>query len=115
MEWKDRKVKELALLAAGLALVAGCWFYFAGRNDVSDIGDGADRVRRELADAEDSQSRTTESLNRASELADSAAGRNERIAEGNRKLQDSERGDEEIITESQRILERVRARGEAKD
>ena len=110
--------KKIMYLLAGVLLVASCWFYFAGRNDVSDIQQRADAVKNELTNAESSQSRTAESLDRASDLAESAerdnqeAGRGiEKIEEGNRNLQDSERGDAEIITESQSILEAVRGRG----
>lgn len=103
--------KKIMYLLAGVLLVASCWFYFAGRNDVSDIGKRADETRSELTNAESSQSRTAESLDRASDLAESAEGRAEKIERGNQQLQSSERGDAEIITESQSILEAVRGRG----
>lgn len=110
--------EKLMAIAAGVLLVASCWILLAGRNDVSDIRDRADTVRNELTNAESSQSRTAESLDRASDLAESAerdnqeAGRGiEKIEEGNSNLQDSERRDEEIITESQSILAAVRGRG----
>ena len=98
-------------LLAGVLLVACGWFYFAGRNDVSDIQQRADAIRNELTNAESSQSRTAESLDRASDLAELAEGRTEKIEEGNCNLQGSERGDTEIITESQSILAAVRGRG----
>lgn len=103
--------KKIMYLLAGVLIVAGGWFYFAGRNDVSDIQQRADAIRNELTNAESSQSRTAESLDRASDLAESAEGRAEKIEEGNRNLQGSERGDAEIITESQSILAAVRGRG----
>lgn len=110
--------KKIMYLLAGVLIVASCWFYFAGRGDVSDIQQRADAVKNELTNAESSQSRTAESLDRASDLAESAerdnqeAGRGiEKIEEGNRNLQDSEREDAEIITESQSILAAVRGRG----
>lgn len=106
------------LIVGVIILCISAWFASAGRNDVSDIRDRADTVRNELTNAESSQSRTAESLDRASDLAESAerdnqeAGRGiEKIEEGNRNLQDSERGDAEIIIESQSIIDRVRARG----
>ena len=118
---EDKKQKLCAAALACVVLLAGLvWFLCAGRGDVSDIGDRADTVRNELGNAESSQSRTAESLDRASDLAESAerdnqeAGRGiEKIEEGNRNLQDRERGDAEIITESQSILNRVRERGPA--
>lgn len=103
--------KKIMYLLAGVLIVAGGWFYFAGRNDVSNIQQRADAIRNELTNAESSQSRTAESLDRASDLAESAEGRAEKIEEGNRNLQGSERGDAEIITESQSILAAVRGRG----
>ena len=110
--------KKIMYLLAGVLLVASGWIYFAGRGDVSDIQQRADAIRNELTNAESSQSRTAESLDRASDLAESAerdnqeAGRGiEKIEEGNRNLQDSERSDAEIIRESKSILDRVRARG----
>lgn len=110
--------EKLMAIAAGVLIVAGGWFYFAGRGDVSDIGKRTDTVRGELTNAESSQSRTAESLDRASDLAESAERDNqeavrgiEKIEEGNRNLQDSERGDAEIIIESQSIIDRVRVRG----
>lgn len=103
--------KKIMYLLAGVLLVASSWIYFAGRGDVSDIQQRADAIRNELTNAESSQSRTAESLDRASDLAESAEGRAEKIEEGNRNLQGSERGDAEIIRESKSILDRVRARG----
>lgn len=106
------------LIVGVIILCISAWFASAGRNDVSDIRDRADTVRNELRNAESSQSRTAESLDRASDLAESAERDNqetgqriEQLEEGNRNLQDSERGDAEIITESQSIIDRVRARG----
>lgn len=99
------------LIVGVIILCISAWFASAGRNDVSDIRDRADTVRNELRNAESSQSRTAESLDRASDLAESAEGRAEKIEEGNRNLQGSERGDAEIITESQSILAAVRGRG----
>lgn len=117
---EDKKQKLCAAALACVVLLAGLmWFLCAGRSDVSDIRERADTVRSELTNAESSQSRTAESLDRASDLAESAerdnqeAGRGiEKIEEGNRNLQDSERGDAEIIIESQSIIDRVRARGQ---
>ena len=112
--------EKLMAIAAGVLLVAGGWFCFAGRGDVSDIRERADAVRNELTNAESSQSRTAESLDRASDLAESAERDNqetgqriEQLEEGNRNLQSSERGDKEILGECQSILDRVRERGPA--
>lgn len=116
---ENKKQKLYAAALACVVLLTGLvWFLCAGRSDVSDIGKRADDTRSELTNAESSQSRTAESLDRASDLAESAERDNqeagqgiEKIEEGNRNLQDSERGDAEIITESQSIIAAVRGRG----
>lgn len=105
--------KKIMYLLAGVLLVASCWFYFAGRNDVFNFGERTNRVREQLSDAGESQSRTAESLDRANDLAGSAEGRAEKIERGNQQLQSSERRDAEIIRESQSIIGRVRERGPA--
>lgn len=106
------------LIVGVIILCISAWFASAGRNDVSNIRDRADTVRNELTNAESSQSRTAESLDRASDLAESAERDNqeaglgiEKIEEGNCNLQDSERRDEEIVGECQCILDQVRERG----
>lgn len=103
--------EKLMAIAAGVLLVAGVWFCYAGRNDVFNFGERTNRVKEQLSDAGESQSRTAESLDRASDLAGSAEGRAEKIERGNQQLQSSERSDAEIIRESQSILEAVRGRG----
>ena len=115
MNEKNLKYGVIGVLLLA-ALVIGYFVWQSG--NVSNNGNGADAVRNELTNAESSQSRTAESLDRASDLAESAerdnqeAGRGiEKIEEGNRNLQDSERSDAEIIRESKSILDRVRARG----
>lgn len=112
------KEKIALCVGAGLLLVAGVWFWYAGRNDVFNFGERTNRVREQLSDAGESQSRTAESLDRASDLAESAERDNqeagwriEKIAEGNRNLQDSERSVAAVIRESQSILAAVRGRG----
>lgn len=96
--------KKMALLAAGVLLVAFGWFYFAGRNDVSDIRDRADTVRNELESAKEEQRDQAAALDRAeSAIRDSA--------ERADSVQELERSDAEIIRESQSIIDRVRERG----
>lgn len=96
--------KEMALLAAGALLVAGCWFYFAGRGDVSDIGKRADDTRAELTSAGEEQREQAAALDRAEGAIRDSAERADRV-------QELERRDAEIIIESQSIIDRVRARG----
>ena len=110
------------LIVGVIILCISAWFASAGRNDVFNFGNAVDPVRNELGNAESSQSRTAESLDRASDLAESAERDNqetgqriEQLEEGNRNLQSSERGDKEILAECQCILDQVRERGKAQN
>lgn len=103
--------KEAALLAAGVLLVASGWFYFAGRGDVSDIGDRAETVRSELESAREEQRDQAAALDRAENAADRSQSAIRDSAERADRVQELERGDAEIITESQSILAAVRGRG----
>lgn len=106
---------KLMAIVAGVLLVAGVWFCYAVRNDVFNFGERTNRVREQLSDAGESQSRTAESLDRASDLAGLAEGRAEKIERGNQQLQSSERRDEEIVGECQCIFDQVRERGKAQN
>ena len=96
--------KKMALLAAGVLLVASCWFYFAGRNDVSDIGKRADETRSELESAREEQRDQAAALDRADGAIRDSAERADRV-------QEIERSDAAVIRESQSILAAVRGRG----
>ena len=97
---------KLMAIVAGVLLVAGGWFYFAGRGDVSDIGKRADTARDELRRAGEEQREQAGSLDRAAEAVRDSRERTDRV-------QELERSDAEIIRESQSILDRVRERGPA--
>ena len=103
--------KKMALLAAGVLLVASGWFYFAGRGDVSDIGDRADTVRSELESAGEEQRDQAAALDRAESAADRSQSAIRDSAERTDRVQELERSDAEVIRESQSILEAVRGRG----
>lgn len=96
--------KKIVYLLAGVLLVAGGWFYFAGRGDVSDIRDRADTVRNELESAQQEQQDQAAALDQAESAIRDSAERAERI-------KDAECRDAEIIRESQSIIDRVRERG----
>lgn len=103
--------EKLMAIAAGVLLVAGGWFWYAGRNDVSDIGKRADTVRNELESAREEQRDQAAALDRAENAAvrsQSAIRDSEERAD---RVQELERSDAEIIRESQSILEAVRGRG----
>lgn len=96
--------KILTAVAAGVLLVASCWFCFAGRGDVSDIGKRADETRSELESAREEQRDQAAALDRADGAIRDSAERADRV-------QEIERSDAAVIRESQSILDRVRARG----
>lgn len=96
--------KKIMYLLAGVLLVASCWFYFAGRNDVFNFGERTNRVREQLDRAESGQRAEAESLDRAAE----AASNSQRAV---REIQKIERRDADLISGSEEILQRVRERG----
>lgn len=105
--------KILTAVAAGVLLVASCWFYFAGRGDVSDIGKRADETRSELESAREEQRDQAAALDRAENAADRSQSAIRDSEERTDRVQELERSDAEIIAESQSILNRVRERGTA--
>ena len=107
--------KILTAVAAGVLLVASCWFYFAGRGDVSDIGKRADETRSELESAREEQRDQAAALDRAENAADRSQSAIRDSAERADRVQELERSDAEIIRESQSILEAIRGRGEAEN
>ena len=103
--------KKIVYLLAGVLALASCWFYFAGRGDVSDIGDRADTVRSELESAGEEQRDQATALDRAENAADRSQSAIRDSEERTDRVQELERSDAEIIRESQSILNRVKARG----
>lgn len=99
---------KLMAIVAGVLLVAGGWFYFAGRGDVSDIGKRADTTRDELRRAGEEQRGQTGSLDRAESAIRDSAERADRVEE-------NELRDAEIIRECKSILASIRGRGEAEN
>lgn len=100
--------KKMALLAAGVLILAFGWFYLAGRNDVSDIGKRADDTRARLESAREEQREQAGSLDRAAEAVRDSRERTDRIEE-------NELRDAEIIRECKSILAAVRGRSEAEN
>lgn len=103
--------KILTAVAAGVLLVASCWFYFAGRGDVSDIGKRADETRSELESAREEQRDQAAALDRAENAADRSQSAIRDSEERADRVEELERSDAEIIRESQSILAAVRGRG----
>lgn len=103
--------KKIVYLLAGVLALASCWYFLAGRGDVSDIGDRADTVRSELESAGEEQRDQAAALDRAENAADRSQSAIRDSAERADRVQELERSDAEIIIESQSIIDRVRARG----
>ena len=107
--------KKIMYLLAGVLIVASCWFYFAGRNDVSDIGKRADDTRAELESAGEEQRDQAAALDRAENAADRSQSAIRGSEERADRVEELERSDAEIIRESQSIIAAVRARGKAEN
>lgn len=107
--------KKIVYLLAGVLALASCWYFLAGRNDVSDIGDRADTVRSELESAGEEQRDQAAALDRAENAADRSQSAIRDSAERADRVQELERSDAEIIRESQSIIEAIRGRGEAEN
>ncbi len=99
------------LIVGVIILCISAWFASAGRNDVSDIGKRADETRSELESAREEQRDQAAALDRAENAADRSQSAIRDSAERADRVQSLERSDAEIITESQSIIDRVRARG----
>lgn len=107
--------KKIMYLLAGVLLVASCWFYFAGRGDVSDIGKRADDTRAELESAREEQRDQAAALDRAENAADRSQSAIRDSEERADRVEELERSDAEIIRECKSILDRVRERGPVQD
>ena len=103
--------KKIVYLLAGLCIVASCWYIFAGRNDVSDIGQRADTTRDELDSAREEQRNQTAALDRATNAADRSQSAVRDSQESASRIEDIERSDAEIIRDCKSILAAVRSRG----
>ena len=96
--------KKAIALCLLLLVLAGGWYFFAGRGDVSDIRKRADETRSELESAREEQRDQAAALDRAEGAIRDSAQRADRVKE-------LERSDAAVIRESQSILAAVRGRG----
>lgn len=102
--------KAIALCLLLLAL-AGGWYFFTGRENVSDIGKRADETRNELESAREEQRDQAAALDRAANAADRSQSAIRDSEERADRVQELERSDAAVIRESQSILAAVRGRG----
>ena len=107
-----QKYKTAICIALLLLALAGGWYFLAGRNDVSDIGERADAVRNELESAEAEQRDQAEALDRATVAAERSQSGIRNSQESADRIEDAERIDAEIIGKCQSIIESIRSRSE---
>lgn len=107
--------KKIVYLLAGLLVVAGCWFWLAGRGDVSDIQQRADTVREQLESTQQEQRDQATALDRATDATDRSQQAVRDSQETADRIKDLERSDAEIIRECQSIIETVRGRGKTEN
>ena len=107
--------KKIVYLLAGVLALASCWYFLAGRGDVSDIGKRADDTRTGFESAGEEQRDQAAALDRAENAADRSQSAIRDSAERADRVQELERSDAEITRESQSILEAIRGRGEAEN
>lgn len=104
MDNEDKKIYLALALIAVLLLSGTVWFLCAGRSDISDLRRGAQSVTEQLDRAQSGQRAEAEAIDRAAE----AASDSQRAAG---EIQEIERRDTDLISESEEILQRVRERG----
>ena len=106
----DKKIVAGAIIF--IILLSVCLIYFlCGGADVSDIGKRADTVRNELESAREEQRDQAAALDRAENAADRSQSAIRDSEERADRVEELERSDAEIISESQSILAAVRGRG----
>ena len=108
---RTEKQKVAICFVVCLLIMVGYWFFFPGRNDVSDIRNGADAVRNGIESAEEEQRDQAAALDRATDAADRSQQAVRDSQESAGRIEDIERSDAEIIGECQSILTAIRSRG----
>lgn len=103
--------KKIVYLLAGVLALASCWYFLAGRGDVSDIGKQAGDTRTGFESAGEEQRDQAAALDRAENAADRSQSAIRDSAERADRVQELERSDAEIISECKSIIAAVRARG----
>ena len=112
---RTEKQKVAICFVVCLLIMVGYWFFFPGRNDVSDIGQRADAVRNELDSAREEQRDQAEALDRAENAADRSQQAIRDSQETADRIEEIERSGAEIIRDCQSIIASVRSRGKAEN
>lgn len=98
-----------------IAFLISVVFMCTSRNDVSDNGHGADKVRDEFTNAQAAQQEETSVIDDTARAIDRSQKAVTNSEQANREIADTERADAEIIDECQSILASVRERTATED
>lgn len=104
----NEKYKKVLYVFLACILLLGTGYYLGGRTNVSDHGNGADRVRNDIQGAQNAAAGATESLNRADNANQDAQDTTDEIERGNKKLQGSAGTSAEAIDRFGAIMEEIR-------
>lgn len=109
------KKYKVYCIFGGIIILSLCWFFCAGRSDVSDIRERADNTRAELTDARSAQQSEAGAIESAAEAVSRSSDSIRDSQQTTGEIQRTEQTDAEIIRQSQSIIERVRARGKTEN
>ncbi len=109
-------IKRIGICVLLVLLCAFAVYFIIGtRKDVHNNGQGANAVRNELRNIEETQRTERKSLNETEKSINRGINRVEESKQANREIASVERADAEIIAECQSILARVRKRTATED
>lgn len=100
--------KRLICLIAICIVMVGSWFFFSGRDDVSSIRHGSDRVRNLLEAAQSKQREETAAISNA----ETAVRDSKQTAS---RIETIEQSDAGIIDRCQSIIDRIRTGSKAEN
>ena len=104
------KKEDILVVIFILAFLISVIFMCTSRNDVSDNGHGADKVRDELTNAKEAQREEASVIDDTEKAITRSKERVDESERTNKEITSIERSDAEIIDECQSILARVRER-----
>lgn len=105
VDYVENHKKLICLIAICIVMVGG-WFFISGRDDVSSIRYGSDRVRNQLEAAQSKQREETAAISNAE-----TAVRDSKQTTG--RIETIEQTDASIIDRCQSIIDRIRAGSKA--
>ena len=109
-------IKRTFVCVLFVLLCAFAVFFIVGtRTNVHDNGNGSDKVRNELRNAEETQREETSVIDETEKSITRGKERVDESERTNKEITSIERKDAEIIDDCQSILRRVRERNSSKD